>query len=444
MKTASSPKHVQRALLVIAATAFFGLPVVRAAWFDSSAPPGSPVTLDPSLQLPLNTTAAPQRKAGALTVNKTLTVNSDVSIGAVGATSQICWNNDCRSKWAEIGSRDFVHIYPDLPGQAVPNSPPPDTGYAGLTGTSDTTLKATSASPNGSRVYSGVAGYASSSAAGFSAGVYGDATASSSGYGVLGEVISGFDQAYAAYFRGKVALFDTSDLVIGSITSSNVQSARQNAVSEVCLNNECQSTWEATGTSFWSTNGSTLWPSSSSRNVSLGGGAFTIAVQPDVTTDVNVNGNATLSQLVIGDVTSTLFATSCGDGICNGSENDTFGSANYCPRDCDRTPPVNDVAGVVSWDSSLRKLTLTWLPPSNPDYAGTRVVVTFGNPPSGPLAGGMDVQDISQPGTSYTSPGLFMDGRYYFVLYAYDRGGNYASGLILSCDITSFNAVCST
>ncbi len=433
------------AVVAIGVLAFAGMRALAFTFIPPSDPPGVlPATFD----LPLNTSGVTQIKAGPLTVNGTFTVTNSLNVNG-----DICWNGsgiNCRSNWQNVGSTNFVHRYPSIGGS--------DFGYPHLVGQdeSEAALTSTAGDPSGGRWTQGVYGAASTEDTGDSYGVVGEALSDNT-YAVYGMIQSG-QSAWAGYFVGNVRIFSTvgssspADLVIGPI-GANVQTARTNSISEICLGDDpiggppppkpfaevCKSDWPPGTTSKWALNplaqpNATLWPASSDLSLAAGGSdasaKFLVQRQPDGTADLAVQGDTALKKMVIGTPVNLPVTATCGDGICNNSENDNYCSprpcGNYCPEDCDLIPPDNLSVSAETIDESTGVVTFVWNNPPQLDYAGVRVVSSTNLPPSGPDYG--TPIDLPNSQTSYTTPPHGFGTLYYYTFYSFDGVRNYAAG----------------
>ncbi|MBE7525257.1 hypothetical protein HS096_02615 [candidate division WWE3 bacterium] len=90
----------------------------------------------------------------------------------------------------------------------------------------------------------------------------------------------------------------------------------------------------------------------------------------------------------------------------------------------DTTPPTNVTLTATAGDAQV---VLEWTLPTDPDFAGTRIVRKTGGFPTGPFDGTLV---YAGPGTSHTDSGLTNDTAYYYGAYAYDTNANYASGAL--------------
>jgi hypothetical protein len=92
----------------------------------------------------------------------------------------------------------------------------------------------------------------------------------------------------------------------------------------------------------------------------------------------------------------------------------------------DTTPPANVVLTAVPEDGRIR---LSWIPPSDADFAGTIVVRTVGSSPTGPTDGTLI---YNGSGTAITDTNVTNGVTYIYAAYAYDANGNVASGALAS------------
>lgn len=436
---------------------FFILPIVVlmtlvlaiAAVRVSAAPFVNPVTPVPGgLVSPfLNTSSTAQTKLGGLTVQDLVVGvvgndpgDDDLKVGRTGGSSKICWNGVCKNSWDEV-----VQLTGKLRLRPASGY---DTGAIQLKGLdcvagslncpSDppATVITRAGKPSTSPTH-GIYGRANGGAAGTASyGIYGRAAADSH-YAVYA-TNSGNIYAWAAYFEGDVAVTTKvdgtpSDLYIGVNTMNN------DNVAQLCLNGDCRSSWASIGSSgFWSLNGSYLYPTAVTRSLGVGGAApnapFSVAVTADANNlpqqaDLSVRADSQFNQYVVGTPPASLpVSVTCGDGQCNGSENDTYGSANYCPADCDATAPGNISFILVIQNDSTLERTWTWAYPVDADVAGVRIVRKQGSPPTGPTDGTF-LTFVNSPGSTYTGTNHALDVGYFYGFYTYD-GRYYSSGVI--------------
>lgn len=438
------------AVMTIGVFAFAGMGAFAA---DQWTPPTLPGILPSTFDIPLNTSGVAQVKAGPLTVNGAFTVTNSLDV-----QGDICWNDpgsriNCRNGWQNIGSLNFVHRFPNFcnPPELCATS---DIGYAYLVGQdgSSAALTATAGEPSGGRLTQAIYGAASTEDTGDSYGVVGEALSDNT-FAVYGLNLVGSQSAWAGYFVGNVRIFSAAgssspaDLVIGPI-GGNVQNARANGLSEICLGDAlgkpfaevCKSDWPPGTVSKWALNPSspqlnaTLWPASSGLSLAAGGSdsnaKFLVQRQLDGTADLAVQGDTSLKKMVIGAPVNLPVTATCGDGICNNNENDNYCSprpcGNYCPEDCDLTPPGN-VAVSESVNEETRVVTFTWTNPPQSDYAGVRVIRRVNIEPTGPNDG--TPIEFTKTQNSYITPPHDVGTLYYYKFYAFDNQRNYSSGI---------------
>ena len=104
----------------------------------------------------------------------------------------------------------------------------------------------------------------------------------------------------------------------------------------------------------------------------------------------------------------------------NNSANSADGQFVTMP---DGTPPAN-VSGFTATPGDTI-VTLNWTDPSDLDFAGTKILRKTGGYPTGPFDG---VVVYSGTGNSTVDTGLTNGVIYYYGAYAFDTGGNFASG----------------
>ncbi|OGL78486.1 hypothetical protein A3E39_00570 [Candidatus Uhrbacteria bacterium RIFCSPHIGHO2_12_FULL_60_25] len=96
----------------------------------------------------------------------------------------------------------------------------------------------------------------------------------------------------------------------------------------------------------------------------------------------------------------------------------------------DVTPPANVTLTATAGDTQIQ---LTWTVPSDPDYAGVKIMRKTGGYPTGPNDGTPVYQGT---GTQTLDTGLTNGTTYYYGAYAYDTNGNFASGALASATPT--------
>lgn len=416
--------------------------------------PGTdPGQLPDTFAAPLNTTGVEQTKTGLFTLNGSATVTNEFT-----TFGNVCWNDsgsgaNCRNGWQSVGSQSFVHLYPSSGG--------PDVGYPKLIGSGENeySLQVKAGAPDPGRITRGIQAGSSLSAIGFSAGVVAEAMSDRT-YGVYGMADN---NAWAGYFVGNVRIFGNGDLIVGPTNTPEVQTARNNNVSEICLGNDCRSDWAAGTSSIWALayasdpTKTTLWPGSDlsgSRNLAIGGNdsnaKFYVETLPTgsaslpTVANLSVQGSSAFTSITIGTPAGLPTTVTCGDGRCNNGENDTFCSprtapacSSYCPEDCDVAPPDNiaDVEHVT--DRSQKTMTFIWENPLDVDLAGIRVVRTVNSEPSGPADPTAFVTDLVPAPTYWTTSQFSLNTQYYFTFYAFDTARNYSAGHIESIMLSS-------
>ncbi|HWQ99984.1 MAG TPA: carboxypeptidase regulatory-like domain-containing protein, partial [Candidatus Methylomirabilis sp.] len=90
----------------------------------------------------------------------------------------------------------------------------------------------------------------------------------------------------------------------------------------------------------------------------------------------------------------------------------------------DITPPANVALTATAGDGQVQ---LTWALPTDPDYAGVKVVRTTSAFPTGPTDGTLIYQGT---GISFLDTAVTNGITYYYGAYAYDTNGNFASGAL--------------
>ncbi|MDO8587894.1 MAG: DNRLRE domain-containing protein, partial [Armatimonadota bacterium] len=100
-------------------------------------------------------------------------------------------------------------------------------------------------------------------------------------------------------------------------------------------------------------------------------------------------------------------------------------TVNYTSGD---TTPPGDVAGFAATPGGLQN-SLSWTNPTDPDFAGVKIMFKTTGYPTGPTDG---TQCYSGTGTSTIHSGLSAGVTYYYAAYAFDEVPNYASGATAS------------
>lgn len=426
--------------------------------FAATVTPISPAP-EGSIGIPLNTSATSQTKAGKLLVQGISTVNNGINLGKAGGTSNICWNGDCRTDWDDVARvSGFLRLAPSSN----------DVGIVSIQGTGGATDPAGAVNVTAGTPSAGFPTFAIQALAEANTG----ANLTAKSYGVLGQAAVnrpehtaiyattkgvGFDysqNAWAGYFYGNVGIGGVSedggfDLVIGG------GSAQNNGVAELCLGGNCQSVWPtATGTGVWtlaSVGGRNyLRPNTTTASLRVGGGGSAAPFKVDVSSvagvptdaSLTVTGPSKFERYVVGTPTNLTVTQTCGDGVCNNSENDSFFSPNYCPIDCDVTAPGDsymDDAIPVSPCQFGRicsqvppYLYISAYTPDEVDVAGFRVIVRTDRFPTGPLDFVGFYGDVLAPPNQNTNylPTCNLGELYYVGIYTRDRGGNFAPGTV--------------
>lgn len=235
----------------------------------------------------------------------------------------------------------------------------------------------------------------------------------------------------------------------------------------ICLGtdaNRCRSTWPVIGgTGFWTSTADQIRPNAEQQTRSLavaGSGesaGMSVTVNVDgvgtpIGADMNLRGTASFDMYTVGvTLTGEPVSMTCGNNLCEGLENDEFTSPYYCPQDCDDTPPGNvdvrpielqlecpeDRGGIPigGCTTSLPMLYLLWNEPSDPDYAGVKVIVsdTYADRPQvytdvshGDVGGGIFLKGEESMITECRNDG----DDYYVGLFSFDNVGNYSSGVL--------------
>lgn len=126
-----------------------------------------------------------------------------------------------------------------------------------------------------------------------------------------------------------------------------------------------------------------------------------------------------LNGLVPGTLYHFFVTSADGAGRVATSSDDTFTTTN------DTTAPANVNSLTVIPGDSLNNL--SWNNPTDPDFAGVRIVRKTGTYPSGPFDGTLV---YNSTGTNTVDSGLVNGVTYYYAAYAYDTNGNFASGAL--------------
>lgn len=435
--------------------------VLGARAFAATVTPISPAP-EGSIGIPLNTSATAQTKAGKLLVLGISTVNNGLNLGKASGTSSICWNGDCRTSWDDVARvSGFLRLVP---------STSPDVGLVSIQGTGGASDPAGAVNVTAGTPSTGFPTFAIQALAESNTG----ANLTAKSYGVLGQAAVnrpehsaiyattkgvGFDysqNAWAGYFYGNLGIGGVAedggfDLVIGG------GSAQNNGVAQLCLGGDCRNVWPtASGSGVWtlaSVGGRNyLRPNSTIASLRVGGGGPTAPFKVDVSSvagvptdaSLTVTGPSKFERYVVGTPSNLSVTQTCGDGVCNNSENDIFSSPNYCPIDCDVTAPgdsyMDDSIPVSPCQRGVLcpqvppYLYISVYTPNELDVTGFRVIVRSDRFPTGPLdtSGGFhnDVAALPNKTTNYF-PSCQMEGvEYYVGIYTIDRGGNFAPGTL--------------
>ncbi len=454
----------RQALLIVPIALLLGAVRVEAAsWTQPSLPvPGGNTSAF------LNTSTDAQQKLGDLTVLKSVTVTDNapaaipnvgdgvLNIGRQGGSSKFCWNGVCRNNWDEGSSAS---------GYLALSPAAADGGYVDLRQTglgnqvAAETIRAVAGAPFsgvGAAGTYGLRGAASTNTAGSSTGIVGQATQNTSTQYAVYAYSANWSPAWAGYFIGDVAIVQGYDLSVGFGAPQN----ELPQVAELCLAGQCLDAWPAVaGNGLWAQSsgptGVYAAPQQVSRNVTLVGSGAAAPASVTVaagTANVTVTGSAEYDQYVVSTPTSFITPTeSCGDGVCNNNECDdrlpvTYGqpqtcfAPNLCKPDCDVTPPDPSHAGECYIEQCFPscpvvtyRLYSPWIrpdPTSNPDYAGTRVVIRTDYWPTKPT----DLSTIpipsNYPTPAYNIPALDCNRNldYMVTAWAYDTSGNFSTG----------------
>ncbi len=435
---------------ILPAVVLITLMLVIGAVRVSAAPFVNPVTPAPGGNVApfLNTSSFAQTKLGGLSVQDLVVGDNPsdaLNVGRTDGSSRICWNGVCKNSWDEVVQlSDKLQLRPasgydlgviQIVGPAGPTEPV-------------ATVAAQAGKPSTSPTHGIYAQAAGGPAGTDSYGVYGQATVD--GHYAVYATNGGNISAWAAYFEGDVAVTTKidgtpSDFYIGENMMNNDNFA------QLCLNGDCRREWPAPGSGgLWglnsTLNGDYLYPTTVTRSLGVGGSAsnasFSVAVTADANglpqrADLSVRADAQFDEYVVGTAPASLPVTvTCGDGQCNGSENDNFCSprpscGSYCPEDCDVTAPNDIVIIQRTIFDATKTVRYIWQSPSGtPDYAGTRIVRMVGRSPTGPNDPGGTYADRLVGNNLYETPPNNVDTQYYYGFYAYDNHGYYSPGVI--------------
>ena len=126
-----------------------------------------------------------------------------------------------------------------------------------------------------------------------------------------------------------------------------------------------------------------------------------------------------LTQTGLTNGTAYYYAAYSVDAAANYS---TGTGANTTPFD----PPPGNVS-VTNFSYASGMATMTWVNPTDADFAGVRVLRKTGGSPTGPGDGSIVFQGV---GTTYTNTYLTNGSTYCYGFYPYDTFGSYASGVV--------------
>lgn len=449
----SHSRSIFVALTVSLASVLAGWRVSAVVFMSPNQPPP-----EGNVAPPVMTSSEPQTKLGGLSVWNlsvgTQAQPASLTIGHGGGSSEICWNGTCKTNWYEVfGATDYLRLGPsdadtgsiqlESPAGPYPENPIPTLSakagvptlqsptyglYARATGSSDPTKKS----------------YA----------VYGQAN-NAAQYAVYSTNTDGNNvwhpYAWAGYFEGDVAVnkFDemgTYDLVIGT------GSANGNAVGEICLNGDCESSWPVVGNeNLWTLDGSIMHPATPGKSIAVGGighdAPLTVTVATTglgapLSADLSVRADAQFNQYVVGSPPAGMAkfgaGGSCGDGKCNNGETNTFCTPHppcgtYCPEDCDTTAPQQISMTSRSSDIVTRKVTFNWEEPAGtPDFAGVRIIRMVGLVlPSGPNDPNGTAYTIPAGTKTWTTPDSHdLQTNHFYGFYSVDLRGLFSPGII--------------
>lgn len=369
------------------------LPVRAQNYVEPTSPAGG------STAWPLNSSGNAQIKRGTLI------------IGEAGGNAKLCLNtndpNDltnCISNWSNAGS--FVHLKNFVPGNGFPSTDlrayeAADTGYARIQAT-------------GNNLYSVIV----------------EANTGPSSSTALIATDGGRATNYAANFQGKLYIGYPSSLAEAKLCL-NGEYAIDTTPGDASFGKGCITSWSqiaaiAAAGDYVILQPATSTPTAQFGQLAISGGA-SFASDPNTAVVIGAPG------------VGTPITVTCGDGICNSNECSLstapacgVGSADYCPTDCDRTPPGNITIHGTLYNSGTGSYPIAgfgWTLPTDPDLAGTRILRQLGTPPTSPSGPADLTVNISAPTDNWNDPTqLEFDTTYYYAFYAYDATGNFSSG----------------
>jgi len=361
-------------------------PSYAASWAEPTEPPPGG-----NVAAPINTTSSAQTKIGNLTIG-TSAENAIFSVWG-----QICLNGVCQSNW----SGSFVHLF-KAPNDWTNRGPSwqEDQGFVYVKAENDKQKAA---------IYG--EGFVPTVASGYSAGVYGATSTSPSPspqYGVYGEARANSSQsygifgtvdpvaaaagAYAGYFYGGPVGIDTGNLnmVNGSSLCFFVD-LDGNGRPEW----DCRKSWPDMNL-YWTATGNMTYLKDTSSNLGVGGTSKETA-KFYVDTSSATQGSVTLGNPSELGATGLPELITCGDGVCNGSDN-----IIACPQDHCATGITNLQASGCK-TGGTNTIRLSWQKPSSLGTIILRVkVIGFSSIvyPDAPLVDGTTYTEHQTLGTN--------------------------------------------
>ena len=312
-----------RWFLMIVPILFFVVHSADAAWIPS--------TTDVGITSPLTTSANDQTKKGTL------------MIGSNAETANLCLNGtagvDCISGWESIsGLGDFVRLYSGnvkiiskASGELVLGNSSDQ--YLSQSGIIHLTAIYSSTPPVDQR---------------FTAIIQAPLTqlCDSGHYCIFDSTLScsvnsDCGATNVAVYGKAPTVYDNAAVLNGTTLVTNALNATS-GTGRICLAGDCISSW----------NDLTVAP----QYLQLQQFTTNVNGLPTIANTQSggavVSGHSSFSAVVLGDATGVMVQTTCGDGVCNGSENNTPGT-KYCSVDCAAigVPSLTSTVNITSLDS---------------------------------------------------------------------------------------------
>ncbi len=351
---------------------------------------------------PLNSSANTQYKRGSLLIGPTNAATCNPGAGDTSGCARLCLNssnpNDltgtsCIYSWDQLRGQ-YVHL--QSLGTSTPSSVlnygTPDLGFARVRA-------------SGASSYSFIAEANPSPASGSATAIY--------------ATDSGLSQNYAAQFNGRVYVGYTPNTSNAKLCLNSTLSLSSSLDGRGCISSWSDLAGIASAGNYVVVQPAASIPTAQTGQIAVSGtGSF---------------AQSTTSAVVIGaPAAGSSIAITCGDSMCNGVENNTFGSSNYCPSDCDRSAPP--MPSTFAYDllqqggsATYYTATLNWEIDSVPDIAGFKLMRKASGYVSGPTDSADWVRTVDKNTSNVADPTHLNFGTYYYyTVFAFDATGNYS------------------